>query len=67
MASASTGGQSGPLFLAGGLAISFAVAGTFLTFLLVSTGVDPEFFRYIAAFVVVAMGLLLIVPWLGDR
>lgn len=67
MASASTGGKSGPLFLAGGLAVSFAVAGTFLTYLLVSTGIDPEFFRYIAAFVLVAMGLLLIVPWLNDR
>jgi cytochrome c-type biogenesis protein len=67
MASAATGGRTGPFFLAGGLAVSFAVAGTFLTFLLVSTGVDPEFFRYVTAFVLVAMGLLLVVPWLGDR
>lgn len=66
MASAATGGRAGPYFLAGGLAVSFAIAGTFLTFLLVSTGVDPEFFRYIAAFVLVAMGLLLIIQRFGD-
>jgi len=65
MASAATGGRGGPLFLAGGLALSFAVAGTFLTFLLVSTGFDPEFFRYLAAFVLVAMGLLLLVERFG--
>ena len=67
MASASTGGRGGPFFLAGGLSLSFAVAGTFLTFLLVNTGLDPELFRYVAAGVLVAMGLLLVVDRLGDR
>ena len=67
MASASTGTRAGPLLLAGGLSTSFAVAGTFLTFLLVSTGTDPELFRYVAAGLLVAMGLLLIVERLGDR
>ena len=67
MASASTGGRGGPFFLAGGLSLSFAVAGTFLTFLLVNTGLDPELFRYVAAGVLVAMGLLLVVDRLGER
>lgn len=66
-ASAATGGRSGPVFVAGGLAASFAVAGTFLTFLLVSSGLDPELFRYVAAVVLVGMGALLVVDRLGDR
>jgi cytochrome c biogenesis protein CcdA len=53
--------------LASGLTAAFAVAGTFLTLLLVSTGTDPEFFRYIAAVLLVATGILLIVQRLGDR
>ncbi len=67
MASAATGGRGGPFFLAGGLSLSFGVAGTFLTFLLVSTGVDPELFRYVAAGALVAMGILLVVDRLGER
>jgi hypothetical protein len=45
--SAATSGRSGPVYLSMGLALSFAVAGTFLTLLLVSTGLDPELFRYV--------------------
>jgi cytochrome c biogenesis protein CcdA len=67
MAASTTSGRSGPVYLAGGLAASFAVAGTFLTFVLVSMGLDPEFFRYVAAVLLVAMGLLLIVDRLGER
>ena len=67
MASAATGGRWGPLFLVGGLSVAFAVAGTFLTFLLVSTGLDPELFRYAAACLLIAMGVVLVVDWLGDR
>lgn len=67
VASAATGGRSGPVFVAGGLAASFAVAGTFLTFVLVSSGLDPELFRYVAAVVLVGMGALLVVDRLGDR
>lgn len=65
-ASASAGGRSGPYFLALGLCASFAVAGTFLTYLLVSLSIDPEFFRYIAAILLVAVGLVLVVPPLTD-
>jgi cytochrome c-type biogenesis protein len=35
---AATSGRSGPVWLALGLSVSFAVAGTLLTLLLVSTG-----------------------------
>jgi cytochrome c biogenesis protein CcdA len=53
--------------MAGGLALAFAVAGTVLTFLLVSTGLDPELFRYFAAGVLVLTGVLLLVERLGSR
>lgn len=65
--SAATGGRSGPYWLAGGLSLSFAVAGTLLTLLLVSTGLDPELFRYVSAILLIAVALLLLVPAFGDR
>lgn len=64
--SAATGGPSGPYYLAGGLSLSFAVAGTAVTWLLVSTGLDPELFRYIAAGMMVLVALILLVRVLGD-
>jgi cytochrome c-type biogenesis protein len=60
-ASASAGGRTGPLYLAGGLSLSFAVAGTLLTLFLVSAGLDPELFRYVAAGLLVASGIMLLV------
>lgn len=67
MASAANGGHSGPLFLVGGLILAFGVAGTFLTFLLVMSGLDPELFRYAAASLLIGMGVLLVADRLGDR
>ncbi len=65
--SAATTGRSGPYWLAGGLSVSFAVAGTVLTLLLVSLGLDPELFRYVSAALLIAVALPLLVPALGDR
>lgn len=65
-ASAATSGRSGPVYLALGLAVSFAVAGTVLTLLLVSTGMDPELFRWVAAAMLVGLGLVLLVRPLND-
>lgn len=65
--SAAVGGRSGPYWLAGGLSLSFAIAGTLLTLLLVSTGMDPEVFRYVSAVLLVAVALVLIVPAFGER
>lgn len=65
--SAATSGRTGPLYLALGLSVSFAVAGTLLTWLLVSTGLDPELFRYVAAVLLLTVGLILVVPALNDR
>jgi cytochrome c-type biogenesis protein len=64
--SAATTGRSGPLYLALGLSVSFAVAGTLLTLALVSTGMDPELFRYVAAVLLGFVGLALVVQRLGD-
>jgi len=64
--SAATGGRSGPYYLAGGLGLSFAVAGTLLSWLLVSAGLDPELFRYVAAGVIVAVALVLLIRPLGE-
>jgi len=64
--SAATSGRSGPVYLALGLSLSFAVAGTLLTFLLVSTGMDPELFRYAAAILLVTVAAFLLVRPLSD-
>lgn len=65
--SAATGGHGGVYYLAGGLSLSFAVAGTLVTWLLVSTGLDPELFRYLAAGMMVLVALVLLVKSFGDR
>lgn len=65
--SAAVSGRSGPVYLALGLSISFAAAGTLLTLLLVSTGMDPELFRYIAAALLISVALVLVLPALNHR
>lgn len=65
--SAAAGGRSGPVYLALGLSLSFAVAGTLLTLVLVSLGIDPELFRYAAATLLVTIALVLLVPPLNLR
>ncbi len=64
---AASGGRSGPLYLALGLSLSFAAAGTVLTLVLVSLGLDPELFRYVAATMLVGVALVLLVPSLNER
>lgn len=66
MGSAASGTRTGPLALALGLSVAFAAAGTLLSFVLVSTGTDPEFFRYIAAAVLLLAGVILVIKPLGE-
>jgi len=66
MASSVTTGKRGVIFLALGLSTSFAVAGTLLSFALISLNLDPELFRYIAAVMLLLVGLVLVVKPLGD-
>jgi cytochrome c-type biogenesis protein len=64
--SAATSGRSGPFWLAGGMSLSFAVAGTVITFLLVQSGLDPELFRYVAAALLLAAGVVLLVNRMAE-
>jgi cytochrome c-type biogenesis protein len=64
--SAATSGRSGPFFLALGLSVSFAVAGSALTLVLVNTGLDPELFRYLAAVLLALIGATLVLRRLSD-
>jgi cytochrome c biogenesis protein CcdA len=59
-------GRTGPIYLAGGLSLSFAVAGTLFTWLTVSTGFNPEVFRFFAAALLVTLGAVLVVPAFGN-
>ena len=65
MGSAASAGRAGPLALAAGLSLSFALAGTLLSFALVSLALDPELFRYIAATMLVLVSIPLLIPKAG--
>lgn len=64
-------GRAAPWMMALGLAVAFAVSGTLLSLLLVSLGIDPELFRYIAAGVLLAVAIPLLhrgaADWLAAR
>ncbi|MQA90264.1 MAG: cytochrome c biogenesis protein CcdA [Gemmatimonas sp.] len=64
--SAATSGRAGPVYLSLGMAVSFALAGTLLSFLLVSAGLDPELFRWIAAGLLITVAIVLLVPRVND-
>lgn len=66
MASASDRGRMGPIWLGLGLSLAFAISGTFLTFILIGLGLDPDAFRPIAAVLLVMVGLLLVFKSAGD-
>lgn len=67
VSSASLGGTRGAVGLAAGLSASFAVAGSVLTWALVSLGLDPELFRYAAGALLLLLGGVLVVPGWKDR
>lgn len=52
----------GPVALAAGLALSFTVIGLFVATIGYSLGLDADVFRYVAAILVIAIGVVLIVP-----
>jgi len=66
MSSAATSGRSGPLWLALGLSLSFALAGTVLTFLFLNLDMNPDALRGLAAFLLLVVGLALVVPRVGQ-
>ena len=66
MGSASGAGKAGPIALAAGLSLAFALAGTALSFMLVSLGLDPELFRFVAAALLVLVSIPLLMPRAGQ-
>lgn len=66
MGSAAGKSRFGPYALALGLSVSFAIAGTLISFLLVNARLDPELFRYFAAVLLIVAALTLISQRLGE-
>jgi cytochrome c-type biogenesis protein len=64
--SAAAGSRTGPFYLALGMSLAFAGAGTVVTLLLVSSGLDPELLRYVAAVLLTLVGLTLLVRRMSD-
>jgi cytochrome c-type biogenesis protein len=52
----------GPVALAAGLALSFVVIGLFVATIGFSIGLDADVFRYVAAVLILAVGVVLMVP-----
>ena len=57
----------GPVALASGLALSFVVIGLFIATIGFSLGLDAGFFRFVAALIMIAIGLVLTMPALQMR
>ncbi|MFU8764357.1 MAG: cytochrome c biogenesis CcdA family protein [Haliea sp.] len=67
MSSAAVSGRFGPLYLALGLSLSFALAGSVLTFLLLNIGLGLEVLRDFAAIALILVALPLLSQRLGDK
>ena len=59
--------RHGPLFLAAGLTLSFTAIGLFVATIGFAIGLDAEVFRGVAAVLLVAVGLVLVLPVLQVR
>src|SRR5271156_5213358 len=57
----------GPVALAAGLSTSFVVTGLFVATIGYSIGLDADLFRYVAACLIVAIGLVLMLPQLQTQ
>ncbi|MFU8784688.1 cytochrome c biogenesis CcdA family protein [Aliidiomarina sp.] len=66
-ASAMRASKAGLWFLAGGIAFTFALGGTVLTYLFMSMGLQPDVMRSFAAVLMLIIGIVLVVPWLSDQ
>lgn len=67
MSSAATAGRHGPLFLALGLSLSFAFAGTVLSYVLLNLGLGLDVIRPFAAVMLIIVALPLLSEPLGYR
>jgi cytochrome c-type biogenesis protein len=67
LGAASSAERWGPVALAAGLALSFTALGLFVATIGYSIGLDADAFRYAAAVLVVAIGIVLTVPRLHTQ
>lgn len=65
-ASAMQASRLGVVMLAAGISIAFALAGTLLTFALLSLGLSTELLRYFSIGLMLFMGAVLLIPALND-
>lgn len=56
----------GVICLALGISLSFALAGTLLTFLLLSLGISTEWLRYLSVVLMLLMAVVLLIPTAAD-
>ncbi|QDO82674.1 cytochrome c biogenesis protein CcdA [Shewanella psychropiezotolerans] len=64
--SAMRSSRKGIITLALGLSLSFAFAGTVLTFALISLGLSPEVLRYFSAALLLIIAAVILIPKAGD-
>jgi cytochrome c biogenesis protein CcdA/thiol-disulfide isomerase/thioredoxin len=62
-----TGGRRRPLGVVTGLALSFTFATVALVYVISAFGLPDSLLRTLAIFALIAFGICLLVPWLGDR
>ena len=67
LGAASSAERLGPVALAAGLALSFTTIGLFVATIGYSIGLDADVFRYVAAALVIAVGIVLMLPRLQIR
>lgn len=65
--SAMQASRTGLILLALGISVTFAVAGSLITFILLSFGISPDILRYFSAGLMLVMGVVLLIPMLNDR
>lgn len=65
--SAMQASRTGLILLALGISVTFAVAGSLITFILLSLGISPDILRYFSAGLMLVMGVVLLIPMLNDR
>lgn len=67
LGAASSEERLGPVALAAGLALSFTTIGLFVATIGYSIGLDADIFRYVAAVLVIAIGVVLMLPRLQTQ
>lgn len=67
LSASASGGKIKPVGLVLGISVSFSVATLALSYILHYLPFDPDILRYLAAGIIMVLGLTLVVPWLSVR